>query len=672
MSMMIWKTIKKINRKSKLFIAFTILLLLYCGSNAILAEDINIVLNPGFENVTGSNAENWVQNPWDKSENASIYTVDEDQKHSGNVSMHIINNALNDTRAEQKVMVDSNSLYKLSCWILTNNVGYDQKGATLSVSGILDTSVDIRGTNGKWEYVELYGKTNTNQDNFIVTVGIGGYSSTNTGEAWFDDISVQKIEKLPDGVNAANLYVDNSTANSQSVDNNTANSQSQEAKNKTYGMGMIYYTFFYILLILMLYVMSVKKIIQIPFVNSKLPIILLLAVGLIFRIILAQRVEGFPNDIACFKAWALAAAKDLPGLYKSDMFLDYPPLYMYVLFIVGKLASIPSLAPHFTLLIKMPPMLADIAISYFVYLLAEKKLKKGFGFIFAAAFVFSPAVLLNSALWGMVDSFFMLLVLAAILLLVCDKIDYSVIFFAASVLMKPQGIFFLPLLLFALIKKKDLKVILYTFIYGLSTVVAIILPFSFGQSPFWIFELYLNTASGYTAASLNAYNLFSLFGANLKQDSSILLLFSYSSWGLIFDLLLVVFAGYIYLKLKDNFAPVFTALILNSGAFVLSTRMHERYMYPVVILSLLCIIYMKDKRLPIIFSAMTVTVFLNMHDVLYRMLSTGSPHIPADNSILIIGSAANVFIFAYMVKFTLDWLRNEEPGTIPDKYRIIF
>ncbi len=433
----------------------------------------------------------------------------------------------------------------------------------------------------------------------------------------------------------------------------------KDLANRPYGSGMIYLLIVYSLLIIIVYFLNAKKALKLPQVYGIEIFIAIFVSGFVLRLVLAVSIEGYPNDIATFKAWAIAAADNFSGLYTSGMFLDYPPLYMYVLYVIGKLASIFSSSADFTLLIKLPSIFADAATAYLIYKLTEREFKAGYGYLTASLFLFNPAIILNSSVWGMVDSFFMLLVIAALLLVVNDKVEYSVIFFAASILMKPQGIFFLPVLIFEIIKKRGVKRLTLTFLFGFLTTLIILLPFFSLSDPLWIFKLYMKTASGYSYASLNAYNLFSLLGANLKLDSTVFFIFSYGTWGLILDFLLVVFTGWLYFRYKNAAVPILAALLLNAGAFVLSTRMHERYMYPVIVLSLLLFIYIKDRRIPLLFTALTIIVTVNTNDVLSRVLNTENPHIPTDDPVLFWLSLANVILFIGMSAFAVKLSKNE-------------
>ena len=69
-----------------------------------------------------------------------------------------------------------------------------------------------------------------------------------------------------------------------------------------------------------------------------------LAAAFIVRLIIAPIIEGHPTDIQCFKSWANhAAANGLFNFYATDMFVDYPPGYIYILYILGKIRMIFSL-----------------------------------------------------------------------------------------------------------------------------------------------------------------------------------------------------------------------------------------------------------------------------------------------------------------------------------------
>jgi hypothetical protein len=183
-----------------LTIAFTLVF----GSSVFANVKLNIQ-NPGFENVASGKVSFWTTHAWNEATGITVFSIDKNIFHSGKNSVTITSSKSNDARYEQTIKVDSDSYYKFSCWIKTENVGTKEKGANLSAEGILDTSNAITGTSGIWKESIFYGKTVANQKSLILSLGIGGYGSTNTGKAWFDDVKAEKLDKAPAGVYIAPL-----------------------------------------------------------------------------------------------------------------------------------------------------------------------------------------------------------------------------------------------------------------------------------------------------------------------------------------------------------------------------------------------------------------------------------------------------------------------------------
>ncbi|HWP97776.1 MAG TPA: glycosyltransferase 87 family protein [Syntrophomonadaceae bacterium] len=414
---------------------------------------------------------------------------------------------------------------------------------------------------------------------------------------------------------------------------------------------LITYALGFMLIFMGIYLFYRKKRININLGDERFILISLLLLGLMFRISSSTLMGGHPFDIALFKGWAASAAHGLLQVY-SYARVDYPPLYMYVLFIVGKAASIPAMNPYYTLLLKLPSMLADIATAYLIYRLARKHLALELSLLLCAFYIFNPAVLINSTLWGQVDSFFTLLLVAAVFLLSEKKIGLSSSLFTAAVLMKPQGIIFLPLLFFELLRQKNLKSFLQAAASAICTALLIILPFAWHQGPLWIFKLYANTLGEYPYASVNAFNFFSLLGANYVPDSSIPFLLTYHNWGMLFIVAVTAFTWFIYAKGKSPALASAAALIQIAGVFTFSASMHERYLFPALALAILSFIYLKDKRLLLLSAGFCTTIYVNTYYVLFATIN-GSNSV-SFNPALILTSLLNVGLFIYLVKVMWD------------------
>lgn len=609
----------------------------------VFAETNNIVQNFGFEQ---GSLDKWEKQAYTETAGVTEFFVDDTVSHSGTKSACIVNNSPNHARFNQEIKVSGNSHYKLSCWVKTENVGSEFSGANITVEGILDISEHVQGTND-WKYIELYGSTKKNQKSIVLSLALGSYGNENTGKVWFDDVVVEKVDKIPSNAKAVKLYTEDAPKIKIDL---------PKSKNISF---MTPYTIIYFIVAILLLVLAKKEKIKIKPGAEKVLLVISLVIGLIVRLIFAPIIEGFSVDITCFRAWSMVAGSitGIPTFYTNGMFCDYPPFYILVLAVVGVISNLfnltSNLASHL-IMIKLPAIIADVVISYLIYKIADKRFNKTTSFILSLLFILNPAVFLNSTLWGQVDSFFTMILLIGIILIDKGKLSIATIIFTIAVLMKPQGIIFLPVIGYELIidfiKTKNFKNIGLSALYAFITTVLVILPFSPGQAPTWLIKLYINTAEGYKYASMNAYNLFSLFGANAKDDSATLFIFSYYQWGMFFIVLTSIITGVLYftnfIKHKQDaksIAPI-GMLIQMTGVFVLSTRMHERYLFPSIAFALLCYIFYKNIGYLFIFGGISATVFVNTYDVLVRMFKYDNPYIPADDFLLFIGSLANVVI----------------------------
>src|SRR5207249_6511736 len=147
-------------------------------------------------------------------------------------------------------------------------------------------------------------------------------------------------------------------------------------------------------------------------------LIALFAAGLVVRLLIAPHA-GFYCDLRLFRMWATRLGDVGPhSFYVQGQFADYPPGYLYVLWLLGKLSATPGY-----LLLKLPAILADLGLAWvagtFAARIAPTSLKKRLPVraLVAAAVLFNPAVIALSAGWGQVDAVPALLVLSSLLLL---------------------------------------------------------------------------------------------------------------------------------------------------------------------------------------------------------------------------------------------------------------
>lgn len=122
---------------------------------------------------------------------------------------------------------------------------------------------------------------------------------------------------------------------------------------------IISYAVAFFMIFLALYYLITKKKVTIRPSNRKILILTLLGVGFCLRIVLATMISGHPFDLNTFQNWAMTAANNLSQFYQGHNAGDYPPLYIYILFLIGKIGSLSAMNPYYTLLLKLPSIVAD-------------------------------------------------------------------------------------------------------------------------------------------------------------------------------------------------------------------------------------------------------------------------------------------------------------------------
>lgn len=184
------------------------------------AEVKNILFNNSFELTGDDEPTNWTTKSWNKDPGAAEFKIETENPHSGEKYVSITNKVENHSRYIQSVLVEENKKYKISCYIKTENVSENGKGANISIEKYLPTSKRIKGTTNDWEYVELYVSTNKGVNNIDVSLNLGGYSGTCTGKAYFDSVLMEEVDSIPEGAPVAEINEDTNNSKSDSKSSN--------------------------------------------------------------------------------------------------------------------------------------------------------------------------------------------------------------------------------------------------------------------------------------------------------------------------------------------------------------------------------------------------------------------------------------------------------------------
>ena len=594
----------------RIIIAACIAGLLLLGAGGAWAED-NLLINGGFENAIDGWPLYWEEEMWLFDEGTSYLELREGGRDGTGLCVMVENVTNNDARFVQSVETKPGEIYHLSGWIKADGIDLARGGANLSVINCYEKFPNVYDTAGEWTYVECYFRTDEEQESVTIGARLGGYGADNIGMAWFDDLSLVAVKEVPPGYEIMQLR-------------DTTNSQNYFQPEIIEEKGPASPLRFAALFLLLLPVLWILRIRGVPY--PKAMVWVLLGMGLLVRLYLMATEPGYVTDMQCFFSWSLRMADVGPnGFYAANLFCDYPPGYLYLLWITGgilKLFGVAEMNAVGQIIVRLIPALCDLGAVYLLWKAGRRLLGDIGALVVSALYALSPAILINSAVWGQVDAVLALGLLCAVGLAAKRKWIFALPVFALTVLMKPQALMAAPIGVVALVadfvdgedKKKTGLDVLYGLGASLGLAVVMLLPFLWGkENPVrWVIEHYTATLSSYPHATLNTANLFYLVGANwVNLDQVALAGVTYGTLGTTLTVLTVlgVMALYWYRR-KDDMLPFFGALIFI-GLYLLGIKMHERYLFPALLLLLYAYTRRRDWRFLALFCGYSITLFIN-------------------------------------------------------------
>lgn len=353
--------------------------------------------------------------------------------------------------------------------------------------------------------------------------------------------------------------------------------------------------------------------------------IAIFAAALLARIVIAVMYRGYEVDINCFISWSdMVFNNGFSEFYKSESFTDYPPGYMYILYIVGAIRSLFGMAwdsAASTLMVKLPAIIADMASGWLIYRIASKRVKETGAALLSALYLFCPAVILDSAVWGQTDAVFTFCVALVCYLVTEKKLIPSYFVFAIGILIKPQTLIFTPVLICGIIDQVFLEDFNWNKFFknlglGITAILLIgllMMPYGFNDA----LAQYTETLGSYEYASVNAYNIWTLMGLNWTGQDGYLIGITYKTWGMMAIVLTVVFSIIISLRCKKSPSKYyFIGAFIVTCVFMFSVRMHERYIFPAMLLLIMCYSVRQRKEIYILYILMSAMAFYNIVHVL--------------------------------------------------------
>ncbi len=389
-----------------------------------------------------------------------------------------------------------------------------------------------------------------------------------------------------------------------------------------------------------------------PLGKNELALLSILLVAFGFRLIFFSNV-GYSNDTQTYQAWFnTAATHGIRVFYSVVGWCDYPPFNVYFFWLFGTLAKSLSLIGNnlFVYVMKLLPNLFDMATASLIFLFVQKRLNFKWALLATGAYVFNPAVIFNTAIWGQFDAIYTFFLILSLMLVFRNKPKLAIICFTLGILTKPQSIALAPLMVFLIYRKFSWKGLIVSLLVAIMTILVVILPFEWSNPITFLSNIYVGAYQGYSFTTINAFNLWG-FGGMWQPET----VTSFISGWLSFATVAIFAVHFVHknLHIPTEIPVLFAAFVLFFAFFMLPTRIHERYLFPAIAVLALLLPFLKKIRL--LYVVLTGTCFVNQVYVL-QFLNSGA-FIQVNDVVVLSVSLINSIAFLYVLTIMVVKLR---------------
>ncbi len=311
-----------------------------------------------------------------------------------------------------------------------------------------------------------------------------------------------------------------------------------------------------------------------------------LFIAFIFRFFLSLTI--YNGDVNNHIMWMESVhSEGWQGLYERDLSpwaqVNYPPLSLYSFAVAeGIYRALPeSLATSAVrgALYKIPSLFADCLIAFLIWRFTPFGAKVKI--VTMLAFLFNPALMINSVFWGQIESVSAFTGIAMLIALVKKRGDLAIIAFTLGVLTKQNILPLAPLLLVGVYQTRiSLEKLFKSMIISIGLVIFAYLPMIPEDvgSISYIVQTYLSSIGGQShqhLTTVNALNYWYSLGLNNVRDA-VVRPFSLGIIALGLGISLYRFKQLIH---RPYVAYLVAAVLISIWTFTFATRMHERHAY---------------------------------------------------------------------------------------------
>lgn len=374
--------------------------------------------------------------------------------------------------------------------------------------------------------------------------------------------------------------------------------------------------------------------------------------------------------------WALGMQEGVFSCYRNIEKLNYPPLFPALLTFVSPLVAFAQREGSRELLmlgIKLIPILFDVGTLLALYFCLEKESKKK-ALLAAAIWAVNPVTFFNCAFWGQADSMLAFFIVLTFFAFQKKRPVIGTVFFVLGCLAKLQMLYLAPVVLCELFFRYRPGKAASALGAGVAVGAAGWLPFMIGSGEAWLpFHIYFGGFGQYSTVNMYAYNFYGApFLLNTSEEAQIFTFggLTYAQISLFFTVLLVIFVffSYWYARKKRIAVPAaLIAMLYMNGMFMLTTKQHERYQIPVMVLAALCWLFLKEKRFRLPFAALLVLPFMNEACGLFHVQLGAWFHTGVFLPMLVVCSILNGLLFFYMLYLYFSAFKTPVQGTLEDR-----
>ncbi len=380
------------------------------------------------------------------------------------------------------------------------------------------------------------------------------------------------------------------------------------------------------------------------------------------KIALLPFFPGFGPDVASYQSWALQTATLGPAhTYQQGYFLDYPPGYLYGLWVAGLLAKLVNASGDtLRVIAESPAIVADLFLSIAMFAFVRSTSRATLAFAAMLMVALNPAFLFDTVVWGQSDSVLTFTMLLSIVALLDSQYDLCWALAAISVLIKPQGLMLVPVLGWWTMLETDFRRWIRCGVVAIVVFLVGIAPFQIGHPWNWILDLYTSTAAYYHETSVNAFNLMALIGGLRQPDDDGIAGISYFAMGMSLLVPLYGFIAWVLWRKRSRKTLVYAAFIAIFGFFMVAPRMHERYLYPALVFSIP--LALESTAMLALFGVLSLTCLFNLAYILHTLQTT--VFLNSRDGLAMAASAINVVLFGLAVYYGFTRLEGAEESSV--------